>query len=139
VPADAILSDCVIYHDAGYWKDHETYSGMNSQCAFIIVVQIHPFPTERPTRRLATDALMDELGGASFTWGAGSTDVGDVRERYSRRFAGRTVATSGPPRLREGLIRPSAISFGPHLREAVWWEVHDSEARAGALACWCSR
>jgi hypothetical protein len=26
---------------------------------------------------------MDELGGTSFTWGAGSTDVeGDVRERY---------------------------------------------------------
>jgi Fic-DOC domain mobile mystery protein B len=71
--------------DVRYWKEHKTFPRDELAVRFHHrLVKIHPFPNGNGRLgRLATDALMTELGGMQFTWGAGRIDAeGGVRERY---------------------------------------------------------
>jgi len=71
--------------DTLYWIEHCTYSVDEIAVRFHSrLVAIHPFPNGNGRHgRLATDVLLEEIGGQPFTWGPGSIDIaGETREHY---------------------------------------------------------
>ena len=71
--------------DIRYWIEHETFQPDEIAIRFHHrLVAIHPFPNGNGRHaRLATDLLIERLGGERFSWGGGSLgDVGVLRARY---------------------------------------------------------
>lgn len=74
-----------VLRDVGYWVEHETFPSDEIAIRFHHrLVAIHPFPNGNGRHaRLATDLLIERLGGERFSWGGGSlADVGELRARY---------------------------------------------------------
>lgn len=74
-----------LFSDACYWVDHATYAP--DEFAVRLhhrLVAIHPFPNGNGRHaRMMADLLIEQLGGAPFTWGGGSiADTGTLRARY---------------------------------------------------------
>jgi Fic-DOC domain mobile mystery protein B len=73
--------------DTRYWIEHGTYTSDEIAARFHHrLVAIHCFPNGNGRHaRLATDALLQSVGAAPFTWGSGDLDhEGDARSRYLR-------------------------------------------------------
>jgi Fic-DOC domain mobile mystery protein B len=73
--------------DTRFWIQNHSYAPDEIACRFHHrLVAIHPFPNGNGRHaRLLTDALLEEMQVAPFTWGSGSIDdQGDVRDRYIR-------------------------------------------------------
>jgi Fic-DOC domain mobile mystery protein B len=74
-----------LLQDTEYWIEHETFPvdeiGVRVHHR---LAQIHPFPNGNGRHgRLMTDALLEELGVAPFTWGSANLDAqGTARKTY---------------------------------------------------------
>lgn len=73
--------------DTRFWIQNHSYAPDEIACRFHHrLVAVHPFPNGNGRHaRLLTDALLEEMQVAPFTWGSGSLDdQGYVRDRYIR-------------------------------------------------------
>jgi Fic-DOC domain mobile mystery protein B len=85
--------------DTRFWIQNHTYSPDEIACRFHHrLVAIHPFPNGNGRHaRLLTEALLEEMQIAPFTWGSGSLDdKGDVRDRYIRALRAADMGDYAP-------------------------------------------
>lgn len=80
-----------LLEDTKYWIEHDTFHAEEIGARFHHrLVQIHPFPNGNGRHgRLMTDALLEELGAAPFTWGSANRDaLGTARATYISALRG---------------------------------------------------
>jgi Fic-DOC domain mobile mystery protein B len=86
VPPYRIPADLpAMLDDVKYWVEHKTFSADEIPVRLHHrLVEIHPFPNGNGRHaRLTADLLIQQLGGAPFSWGGGSLKtIGELRKRY---------------------------------------------------------
>lgn len=98
--------------DVKYWVEHRTHGPIEIAMRFHHrLTSIHPFANGNGRHaRLATDVLLEALGGEAFTWGPEGTDLdvaGPVRDDY---LAALRAADAGDFEALRAFIGPSSVA-----------------------------